>query len=161
MLTPTIITDKLWGSVACVLLCYSLHHDCHRRFPWTWFAGSRNVSRLWARPRVPDSELAQNQATRNLPTDWPHGFFYPPRHPTLVFGTRKGVTSVGDGTDVRYGCSRTCRFVWLPFFVRGTSQYFRRSSYQCYVFIWRDYWQVVIPRFPVLMGFWAANLLVG
>ena len=92
--------------------------------------GSRNDSRL--RTRTPDSEPAQNQLTQKLSTDWAHGSFYP-CHPTLLSSVReKNVTwSVCDGT----GCSGTCRFIWLPFFIRGTSRYFRRSSYLRFVLI--------------------------
>ena len=40
----------LWGSVAC-LISYSPYRHYHRRFPRTWFACSRNYSKLT--PRTP------------------------------------------------------------------------------------------------------------
>ena len=54
----------------------------------------------------------------------------PPSPYFSLIGPRKRVTwSVGDGSE-SFG---TWRFIWLSFFVRGTSRYFRRSSYPCYV----------------------------
>ena len=81
-------------------------------------------------PRIPNSELSQNQLTpKNCPLTGRMCFISPV--------TRLSYLRYGKNGDVvcwwRYGCSGTCRFIWLPFFVLGTSRYFRRSSYPWYV----------------------------
>ena len=89
--------------------------------------GSRNDSRLRTRPRAPHSELTQNRLTpKNCPLTGRMGPFS--RHPTLLssVGGKKMTWFVGNGTDVPGR-------VWLPFFVRSTSRYFRRSSYPWYM----------------------------
>ena len=81
----TYLAKLLWGSVACRL---TPRTAIITRFPPTWFAGFHNDSRLRTSSGSTLSTGQEATYSKKLPTDWPHGSFFP-RHLTVVSTVRE------------------------------------------------------------------------